>query len=78
MYAPPRVFHGILFYALIMSAIVVYRPKMLFSKEDGSPIPFGTGSNKTVFDLGTVASVSAIASFAMFALVDIVAPHKGV
>lgn len=77
MYAPPRVFHGILFYALIMSALVVYKPGMLFDKKDGSPIPFGVGANKTVFDLGTVAAVVAIGSFSAFALVDIIAPHKG-
>lgn len=78
MYAPPRVFHGILFYALIMSAILVYKPRMLFRTEDGAPIPFGVGSNKTVFDLGTIAAVVAVGSFSVFTLVDIVAPHKGV
>lgn len=60
-----------------MSAIVVYKPSMLFDKEDGAPIPFGVGKDKTVFDLGTVAAVAAMGSFAIFALVDIVAPLKG-
>ena len=61
-----------------MSAIVVYKPTMLFVKADGGPIPFGVGKDKTVFDLGTVAAVTAIGSFTIFALVDIVAPLKGV
>ena len=74
MFAPPRVLHGILFYALIMSAIIVYRPEMLFDKVTGEPIPFGAGDRKTIFDLGTVAAVAAIASFALFTIVDIVAP----
>lgn len=66
----PRVLHGLLFYAIVMSSIVVYRPAALF--RDDAPIPFGVGAGKTVFDFGTATSIAAIGSFALFALVDIV------
>lgn len=72
MNTPPRVLYGLLFYALVMSAIVVYRPRFVFD-EEGTPIPFGVGKQRTVIDLGTVAAVTAILSFALFTVVDVVA-----
>ena len=72
MNTPPRVLYGLLFYALVMSAIVVYRPRMLFD-EEGAPIPFGVGKERTVIDLGTIAAVIAMLSFALFTIVDVIA-----
>lgn len=71
---PTRVSLAILFYCLVMGAVVVYRPAALF-REDGSPHQFGAGQDKTVFDLGTVAGGTAILSFALFTMVDIIAPE---
>lgn len=71
---PTRVTLAIVFYAIVMGAIVVYRPKAVFA-DDGTPIPFGAGRGKTVFDLGTVAAGVAIVSFALFAMVDVVSPE---
>jgi hypothetical protein len=71
---PTRVVLALLFYAIVMGAIVVYRPPALFDRDD-APLPFGAGSpSKTVFSLGSVAAFLAVVSFAVFTLVDIVAP----
>ena len=70
-----RVVLAILFYSIVMGAVVVYRPSALFDSED-VPRPFGSGDGKqTVFNMGTVAGVVAVVSFALFTLVDIVAPE---
>ena len=68
-----------LFYSIVMGAIVVYRPRALFDEND-EPRPFGAGKGRgqTVFDLGAVAAFMAIVSFALFTLVDLVAPDGGV
>ena len=73
---PTRVVMAMLFYAIVMSAIVVYRPRSLFDVDD-RPLRFGAGSDATVFDIGTVAGVLAIVSFALFTLVDVVMPDAG-
>ena len=70
---PMRVNLAILFYAIVLGAIVVYRPRALFDDKD-RPLDFGTGPEQTVFGLGTVAAGTAVISFALFTLVDIIAP----
>jgi amino acid transporter len=74
---PTRVVLAMLFYAIVMGAVVVYRPRALFDEND-EPRPFGAGKGKgqTVFDLGAVAAFVAIVSFALFTLVDLVAPER--
>jgi len=73
---PTRVTLAILFYCIVLGAVVVYRPAALFH-EDATPRRFGAGPDRTVFDLGFVAAGTAIASFALFTLVDVVAPPEG-
>lgn len=75
---PTRVVMAMLFYAIVMASIVVYRPHALFRDGGEVPIPFGAGrsSTHTVFDLGTVAGAVAVLSFAAFTLVDVVAPDQ--
>jgi hypothetical protein len=72
---PTRVVLAMLFYSIVMGAVVVYRPRALFDEND-SPRPFGSGKGKgqTVFDIGAVVAFVAIVSFSLFTLVDLVAP----
>ncbi len=70
---PTRVTLAVLFYCIVMGAVLVYRPRCLFAP-DGDPVPFGVGRGKTVFDLSTVAAGVAVLSFALFTMVDVVAP----
>lgn len=72
---PTRVVLAMLFYSIVMGAIVVYRPRALFHEND-EPRRFGAGPGKTVFDLGAMAAFVAIVSFALFTLVDLVAPER--
>lgn len=74
---PTRVVLAMLFYSIVMGAVVVYRPRALFDEND-EPRPFGVGkgNGQTVFDLGAVAAFVAIVSFALFTLVDLVAPER--
>lgn len=69
---PTRVLLAVLFYALLMSALIVHRPAALFDSR--GPVPFGAGRGRTVFDLGAVAAASAVLSSALFTLVDVAVP----
>ena len=71
---PTRVFLSVLFYCIVLGALVVYRPRAHIDAAD-RPRRFGTGPGSTVFDLGTVAAGTAVVSFGLFTLVDIIAPE---
>lgn len=67
---PSRVIYALLFYSLSMVLVFVARPRFAF-REDGTPRPFGTASEDgTLYSVGVLAVVLAIASFFTFCLID--------
>jgi hypothetical protein len=68
---PPRVVYSVLFYILLMTLVIVSKPRMLFDP-NGSVRVFGVGKKHTVFPLGVVAVVAAVLSMYTFSLIDLV------
>lgn len=66
-----RVIYSLLFFGLLMMLIYVAKPSQLFSP-DGNAKPYGIGEDKTVISLGVLTVVSAICSFYIFALLDVI------
>jgi len=66
-----RVVYSLLFFGLLMMLIYVAKPSQLFSSE-GYVKPYGVGEGKTVISLGVLTVVSAICSFYVFALLDVI------
>lgn len=70
-----RVFYSIAFLTLFMMMMVSARPSWIFA-QDGSALPFGVGSGRTLFSLGTVTVVCAAVSLLAFSLVDLVSARR--
>jgi hypothetical protein len=66
-----RVIYSLLFFGLLMVLLYVSKPKQMFSS-DGSIKPYGVGEGKTVISLGVLTVLSAICSFYVFALLDVI------
>lgn len=66
-----RVIYSLLFFGLLMVLLYVSKPKQMFSN-DGSIKPYGVGEGKTVISLGVLTVLSAICSFYVFALLDVI------
>lgn len=66
-----RVIYSLLFFGLLMMLIFVAKPAQLFSAA-GEVKPYGVGEGKTVISLGVLTVVSAICSFYIFALLDVI------
>ena len=67
-----RVAYSVLFYALLTSLVIVAKPDFMFDKSSGRPLPFGVGEGKTLYSLGVATVALAIASFYVFALIDMI------
>lgn len=68
---PARVVYSVLFFVLLMTLVIVARPRMLF-EPDGAVRLFGVGPRRTVFPLGVVSAVVAVLSMYTFSLIDMV------
>lgn len=66
-----RIIYSLLFYILAVLLIFVSKPTFMFGA-DGEVKPHGVGEGKTVFSLGVFVVVMAIASFYIFALLDMI------
>ncbi len=66
-----RVIYSLLFFGLLMLLIFVSKPSHLFAP-DGNVKPYGVGEGKTVISLGVLTVLSAICSFYVFALLDVI------
>jgi hypothetical protein len=72
-----------LFYILSITLVIVAKPSLLF-ESNGDIKSFGVGSTrddrpKTVFSLGVAVVVSAVLSFYLFAVLDVIfSPNKTV
>ena len=66
-----RVVYSLLFYLLAVVLLMVARPSFLFAA-DGEIKPYGVGEGKTVFSIGVLVVVLAIATFYTFAVLDVV------
>ncbi len=66
-----RVIYSLLFFGLLMMLIYVSKPPQLFS-QDGTIKPYGIGEERTVISLGVLTVLSAICSFYIFALLDVI------
>jgi hypothetical protein len=66
-----RVAYSILFYVLVMALVFVSKPKFAFD-HNAEPKPFGLDEMQTIYPLGAVSIVLAIACFYTFALLDLV------
>jgi len=62
---------AIIFYLIIMIAIVYIKPKLLYD-ENNNIKQFGFGSNQTIFSLYMVGIILPIILYAMFALANCV------
>lgn len=66
-----RVIYSIMFYALIVSLLFVAKPTLMFDRA-GNFKSFGIGGSKTVFSFGIFVTVTAMVSFYMFTIIDLV------
>ena len=70
-----RLAYTVLFFVLVITLIIVSKPRILFD-ENKNIITFGTGDNKTIFPLGVVVVLLAFISFYFFSIIDIVFEKK--
>ena len=72
--APQRVIYSVLFFVLIMSLVIISKPSLLFDS-DHTLRPFGVGMTNgerpTLFPLGVVTAITAVASMFIFTLIDV-------
>jgi hypothetical protein len=66
-----RIIYSILMFSLSMLLISVTKPITLFNK-DASIKNFGLGKHETIFSLGVFTIISAILSFYLFCLIDMI------
>lgn len=66
-----RVVYSVAFFILFMVLMVTAQPRWVF-QEDGTPLPFGVGPNRTLFSLGSLTVACAAISLFSFALLDLV------
>jgi len=64
-----RVLYAILFYTLLITLLVVSKPRFMFD-EDGQLKPFGTGSEQTVYSLGVFVVIVPFFCFYLFSLFE--------
>jgi hypothetical protein len=69
MLLPERTAYALVFFALCMSLLSIYRPAALFRR--GRARPFGVGADNTLLSLGTVTMALALGSVALFTLIDV-------
>jgi hypothetical protein len=66
-----RVAYSIMFYVLAMALVFVAKPKFAFD-HNHDPKPFGLDEMQSIYPLGLVSAVVAIACFYTFAMLDVV------
>ena len=66
-----RVIYSIIFYILTMVLIITLKPKIMFTKE-GKIKKFGVNKYETIYSLGVFCVVSAILTFYIFCLIDLI------
>jgi len=64
-----RLFYSVTFYLLLMFLLVLWKPSLMFNN-DGSVKPYGLEKGETMFSFGVACVVLAIASFYIFAFID--------
>jgi hypothetical protein len=67
-----RVLYSIFFYGLVVGLLLLLRPAAVFDPETGRARPFGVGEGRTLYSLGVLSVALAIATFYIFALVDMI------
>jgi hypothetical protein len=66
-----RVVYATLFYVLVIMLVMVLKPTFIFD-EYGNIRPFGVGNDKTLFSLGVITVATAILSFYLFCIIDLI------
>lgn len=70
----PRIIYGVVFYAVIMTMIMLQKPR-LFYDDNGNVRHFGFGGNKTLFSLTVINASVAIVIFFFFSIMDVIQKH---
>lgn len=68
---PARAVYSALFFVLFMALVYVARPAFMFDDKN-RPRPFGVEPGSTLFPLGVVTVVAAVASMFLFSIIDMV------
>ncbi len=63
--------YSILFFCLLMTLIIVIKPKLMFTTENEIK-HFGIKSDETIYSLGVFTIVSAIITFYIFCWIDMI------
>jgi hypothetical protein len=64
-----RLVYTILFYLLIIIALFITKPKLLF--DDNNQIKsFGFRDNETLYSIGVISTILAILSYYIFTIID--------
>jgi len=66
-----RILYSIIFFTLLMLLVVVIRPKIMFDNNLQMK-SFGINKNETIYSFGLFTVVSAILSFYLFCLIDMI------
>ena len=66
-----RVAYSALFYILVMALVYIARPSFAFD-HNGKAKAFGLGEMQTIYPLGVMSAVLAVACFYTFAILDMV------
>lgn len=66
-----RVVYSVMFYILLMILIVLSKPSLMFTT-NGKIKEFGISDDKTMISLGVFTVLSAIVSFYIFCIIDLI------
>lgn len=66
-----RVVYSIVFYILLMVLIILSKPSIMFNT-NGKIKEFGISDDKTMISLGVFTVLSAIVSFYVFCIIDLI------
>lgn len=66
-----RILYSVTFFVLLMVLVYVSKPSLMFRKND-TVKSFGCSKVDTIFSLGVFTTISAILSFYIFCLIDMI------
>jgi len=70
-YLSSRIFYAIILYISIMTLLFIKKPLLLFDQH-GNIKTFGVGNNRTIYSVGVLTVVTAILSFYLFCVIDMI------
>ena len=66
-----RIIYSMLFFVLVTFLVIITKPSLMFNP-DGQIKAFGIGDEKTMFSFGVFTVVTAVFSFYVFCIIDMV------